>query len=69
MVEHLHVESIPHGPICIAFTPDEEIGTGASHFDVELFDADLPIHWTDLQKENWSTKILMHAVLLLIFME
>lgn len=40
MVEHLHVESIPHGLICIAFTPDEEIGTGASHFDVELFDAD-----------------------------
>ena len=40
MVEHLQMESIPHGPICIAFTPDEEIGTGASHFDVELFDAD-----------------------------
>ena len=40
MVEHLQMESIPHGPICIAFTPDEEIGTGASHFDVELFGAD-----------------------------
>ena len=40
MVEHLQAESIPHGPICIAFTPDEEIGTGASHFDVELFGAD-----------------------------
>ena len=40
MVEHLRMESIPHGPICIAFTPDEEIGTGASHFDVELFGAD-----------------------------
>lgn len=37
MVEHLQMESIPHGPICIAFTPDEEIGTGASHFDVELY--------------------------------
>ena len=37
LVEHLQKESIPHGPISIAFTPDEEIGTGASHFDVELF--------------------------------
>ena len=29
-----------HGFIAVAFTPDEEIGTGASHFDVELFGAD-----------------------------
>ena len=28
----------------------------------------LPIHWTVLQRENWSMKTLMHAVLLLIFM-
>ncbi len=31
---------IPHGKICIAFTPDEEIGKGADHFDVEKFGAD-----------------------------
>ncbi|MGY2574341.1 peptidase T [Vibrio sp. C8] len=31
--------SIPHGDICIAFTPDEEIGRGANHFDVEKFGA------------------------------
>ena len=31
---------IPHGKIRIAFTIDEEIGTGASHFDVESFGAD-----------------------------
>jgi tripeptide aminopeptidase len=30
---------IPHGPIRIAFTPDEEIGRGANHFDVERFGA------------------------------
>ncbi len=30
----------PHGKICIAFTPDEEIGAGADHFDVEGFGAD-----------------------------
>ncbi len=30
---------VPHGPISIAFTPDEEIGRGADHFDVEGFGA------------------------------
>jgi tripeptide aminopeptidase len=38
--EHLmaHPE-IPHGSIKIAFTPDEEIGRGTQHFDVEAFGA------------------------------
>lgn len=38
--EHLvrHPE-IPHGTIRIAFTPDEEIGTGVHHFDVKRFGA------------------------------
>ncbi|HKO77386.1 MAG TPA: peptidase T, partial [Flavobacterium sp.] len=31
---------IKHGKIRIAFTPDEEIGRGAHHFDVEKFDAE-----------------------------
>lgn len=30
---------IPHGDICIGFTPDEEIGRGANLFDVEKFGA------------------------------
>ena len=30
---------IPHGPIRIAFTPDEEIGRGADRFDVQRFGA------------------------------
>lgn len=30
----------PHGAIRVAFTPDEEIGRGTSHFDVEAFAAD-----------------------------
>lgn len=39
-VEHLvsHPE-IAHGPVRIAFTPDEEIGRGANHFDVKRFGA------------------------------
>ncbi|SHE75433.1 peptidase T [Clostridium fallax] len=31
---------IEHGTIKIAFTPDEEIGEGADHFDVKFFGAD-----------------------------
>src|SRR5262245_37957218 len=39
-VEYLLAHSdIAHGPIRIAFTPDEEIGRGANHFDVERFGA------------------------------
>jgi tripeptide aminopeptidase len=30
---------IPHGPIRLAFTPDEEIGRGTDHFDVARFGA------------------------------
>ena len=39
-VDHLvaHPE-IPHGPIRIGFTPDEEIGRGANRFDVARFGA------------------------------
>ena len=33
-------KDLPHGKICIAFTPDEEIGEGADHFDVVRFGAD-----------------------------
>ena len=40
MIERINEENIPHGPIRVAFTPDEEIGTGASHFNVPEFDAD-----------------------------
>ena len=31
---------LEHGDICIAFTPDEEIGTGIDNFDVKKFGAD-----------------------------
>jgi tripeptide aminopeptidase len=30
---------IPHGPVRIAFTPDEEVGRGTQYFDVERFGA------------------------------
>ena len=39
LCETLIRENLPHGRICVAFTPDEEIGEGADHFDVEGFGA------------------------------
>ena len=39
-LEHILTEKIPHGPLCVAFTPDEEIGMGPAHFDVKKFGAD-----------------------------
>ena len=40
IIEYLNDNTIPHGPLCIAFTPDEEIGMGPAHFDVKKFGAD-----------------------------
>lgn len=39
-VETVIKKKIPHGKICIAFTPDEEVGRGADNFDIEKFGAD-----------------------------
>ena len=39
-VEELLAEGKPHGKLCLGFTPDEEIGRGASNFDVAGFGAD-----------------------------
>ena len=39
-LEELITQNIPHGPLWIAFTPDEEIGEGTEFFDLEYFKAD-----------------------------
>ncbi|AKH89236.1 peptidase T [Edwardsiella tarda] len=36
----LKQSDVPHGEIRVAFTPDEEVGKGAQHFDVAAFDAE-----------------------------
>lgn len=41
LLEILQTEQIPHGQISVAFTPDEECGSGAAHFDFEAFDAEV----------------------------
>lgn len=40
VIERIQKENIPHGFLAVAFTPDEEIGSGASHFNVKEFGAD-----------------------------
>ncbi len=54
---------IPHGKVRIAFTPDEEIGQGAHHFDVKAFGAE----WAytvdggeigELEYENFNAAVL-----------
>lgn len=40
MIERILKDNTPHGPLRIAFTPDEEKGTGADSFDIKVFDAD-----------------------------
>ncbi|MCR0326159.1 peptidase T [[Clostridium] innocuum] len=40
MAEALLREDREHGKICIAFTPDEEVGRGTDHFRVPAFGAD-----------------------------
>ncbi len=39
-LEKIIASKMPHGRIAVAFTPDEEIGRGADHFDVAGFGAD-----------------------------
>ena len=39
-LERIIAENRPHGKLCIGFTPDEEIGEGASLFDIPGFGAD-----------------------------
>ena len=40
MAETILKTGVPHGKICIGFTPDEEIGSGAKDLDLAAFGAD-----------------------------
>lgn len=44
MLEHFSKAKIHHGDICVAFTPDEEIGKGMDNFDYSKFSS--PISYT-----------------------
>ncbi len=70
-VEYLlaHPE-IPHGRIAVGFTPDEEIGCGADHFDVAHFGADVAYtvdggELGEIEYENFNAaavKLTVHGV-------
>lgn len=70
MAEYLlqHKE-IQHGRIRIGFTPDEEVGAGADHFDVKLFGADYAYtvdggRLGELEYENFNAagaKVTVHG--------
>ena len=61
---------IKHGKIRVGFTPDEEIGQGADHFDVEKFGCDFAYTMDggaigELEYENFNAagcKIKVHGV-------
>ena len=67
LLEH---PEIPHGKVCIGFTPDEEIGEGADYFDVPGFGADFAYTVDggalgEVECENFngaSARIMVHGV-------
>ena len=67
LIEHPEVK---HGKIRIGFTPDEEIGQGADHFDVKKFGCDYAYTMDggavgELEYENFnaaSCKVTIHGV-------
>lgn len=40
-LDYIIKNNIPHGQISVCFTPDEECGTSADHFNLQKFDAEL----------------------------
>ena len=62
-------KDITHGKVRIAFTPDEEIGEGADHFNIEKFGADFAFtidggELGELEYENFNAagaKIVVHG--------
>lgn len=68
-VEEILAESLPHGKICLGFTPDEEIGRGADNFDVKGFGADFAYtvdggQITDFEYETFNAadaEIIIHG--------
>lgn len=40
LLEEILSQGLPHGPIAVCFTPDEEVGAGTACFDIARFGAD-----------------------------
>ncbi len=56
-IEELLSEDMPHGKLCLAFTPDEEIGRGANAFDLKSFGADFAftVDGGDISRYEYET--------------
>ena len=67
MPERIRNERIPHGRIAVCFTPDEEVGSGADHFDVARFNADFAYTCDggaegELEYENFNAAEAVFAI-------
>lgn len=67
MLDEIIREGTPHGKICVCFTPDEEVGSGADHFDVERFGADFGYTCdggaeSELEYENFNAAGAVFAI-------
>ena len=67
MLERIRNERIPHGRIAVCFTPDEEVGSGADHFDVARFNADFAYTCDggaegELEYENFNAAEAVFAI-------
>ncbi len=67
LCEDLLAGDIPHGTVCIAFTPDEEVGLGTSNFDIARFGADFAYTMDggqagDVEYENFNAASAVFTV-------
>lgn len=70
VVEELMQEKTPHGKLCIAFTPDEEVGGGADYLKLSEFGAVYGYtldgsHEGEIQFENFNAagaEVIVHGV-------
>jgi len=55
--ERIIKENIPHGPIAVCFTPDEEVGHGAELLDLELLNVDFAytVDGEEMEELNYET--------------
>ena len=62
VVQELMKGERPHGKVCIAFTPDEEVGCGADLFDIPALARITLIPWTAAMRRKSFMRILTPVV-------
>ena len=59
MIEYIQDKNIPHGKLCIAFTPDEEVGRAQNILMWKNSARTMHIPLTETPRVRFNTKILM----------